>query len=354
MVSILTNSSNRYYRRFSPIRYYSARRTMKAIFLVPGHDGGVFEYRDVPAPSAKGDLVGVKVRAAGTNRGELLARPGFRSSNPALKPMPGGVEFAGEIVAVGPDATGWHAGERVMGRAPGSYAEFVAVNPVQLMRIPGSLSWAEAASIPNVFVTAHDALATAAELKAGESVMITAGSSGVGTAAIGLAGFLGGKTVIATTRAAAKSGILTELGADLVIDVSKSEWVDQVMAATDKRGVDVIIDNVGGPMLADNIRALAIKGRLVSVGRNAGNVGECDLDQVAFKRVSIIGVTFRTRTPQESFMCGERFAAACLDGFRSGALAPRLDRTFPFHKLADAAAYMLSDAQVGKIVLTID
>src|SRR5260370_2992380 len=107
MVSILTNSSNRYYRRFSPIRYYSARRIMKAIFLVPGPDGGVYEYREAPAPAAKGDLVLVKVRAAGTNRGELLARPMFRSSNPALKPMPGGVAFAAEIVAVAPAATGW-------------------------------------------------------------------------------------------------------------------------------------------------------------------------------------------------------------------------------------------------------
>jgi NADPH2:quinone reductase len=327
---------------------------MKAIFLVPGPDGGVYEYREVPAPLPKGDLVLVKVRASGTNRGELLARPAFRSSNPALKPMPGGIEFAGEIVEAGPDATGWHVGERVMGRAPGSYAEFVAVNPAQLMRVPDSLSWAEAASIPNVFVTAHDAIVTAAEFKSGESVMITAAASGVGTAAIKLARLLGAKTIIATTRAAAKCASLTALGADLAVDVSKSGWVDQVMAATEKRGVDVIIDNVGGPMLADNIRALAIKGRLVSVGRNAGNVGECDLDQVAFKRASIVGVTFRTRTPQESFLCSERFAGDCLEAFRSGALKPVLDRTFPFDKIADAHAYMLSDAQVGKIVLTID
>jgi len=327
---------------------------MKAIFLVPGPDGGVYEYRDVPTPSPTGDQVLVKVRASGTNRGELLARPMFRSSNPALKPMPGGIEFAGEIAAVGPNATGWHVGERVMGRAPGSYAEVVALNPVHLMRIPESLSWAEAASIPNVFVTAHDALATAAEFKSGESAMITAAASGVGTAAIKLARFLGAQTIIATTRAAAKCANLTQLGADLAIDVSKPNWIDQVMAVTEKRGVDVIIDNVGGPMLADNIRALAIKGRLVSVGRNAGNVGQCDLDQVAFKRVSIIGVTFRTRSPQESLLCSERFAAACLDGFRTGALKPVLDRTFPFDKIADAHAYMLSDAQVGKIVLTID
>jgi NADPH2:quinone reductase len=327
---------------------------MKAIFLVPGPEGGIYEYREVPTPSAKGDQVLIKVRATGTNRGELLARPMFRSSNPALRPMPGGIEFAGEIVAVGENATGWRVGERVMGRAPGAYAEFVLVNPAQLMRIPDSLSWAKAASIPNVFVTAHDAIATAGEFRSGESVMITAASSGVGTAAIQLARFLGAKTVIATTRVAAKSGTLTGLGAHLAIDVSKPGWVDLVLDTTEKRGVDVIIDNVGGPMLADNIKALAIKGRLVSVGRNAGNVGQCDLDQVALKRASIIGVTFRTRTPQESLLCSERFAAGCLEAFGTGALKPVLDKTFPFERLADAHAYMLSDAQVGKIVLIME
>jgi len=326
---------------------------MKAIFLVPGPDGGVFEYRDVATPSPEGTRVVVRVRATGINRGELLARPMFRSSNPALKPIPGGSEFAGEIAEIGPEASGWNVGERVMGRAPGSYAEFVAVDPAQLMRIPESLSWAEAASIPNVFVTAHDAIVSAAEIKRGESVMITAASSGVGTAAIRLARFFGARTVIATTRAVAKSSALTDLGADFAIDASKSGWVDQVMAATEKRGVEVIVDNVGGTMLADNIRALAIKGRLVSVGRNGGNVGECDLDRVAFKRASIIGVTFRTRTPQESLLCGERFAADCLEAFRSGALRPILDRTFPFDRIADAHGYTLSNAQVGKIVLTI-
>src|SRR5216684_1793050 len=182
---------------------------MKAIFLVPGPEGGVYEYREIPAPSPKEDLVVVKVRASGTNRGEVLARPMFRSSNPALKPTPGGIELAGEIVEAGPDATGWHVGERVMGRAPGSYAEFVAVHPAKLMRVADSLSWAEAASIPNVFVTAHDAIATAAEFKSGESVMITAAASGVGTAAIKLARFLGAGTIIATTRAAAKRDNLT-------------------------------------------------------------------------------------------------------------------------------------------------
>ena len=329
-------------------------RIVKAVFLVPTRDGGVYEYREIPKPAPRGAQVLVKVQAAGTNRGELLARAAYRSSNPLLKAVPGGIEFAGEIVELGPDATGWHLGERVMGRGPGSYAEFVLAGSVQLMRIPQSLSWAEAASIPNVFVTAHDAIATNADLQADETVVITAASSGIGTAAIQLARLLGAKPVIATTRSAAKSAALTALGADLVIDTSRPGFLDQVRAATEKHGADVIIDSVGGPMLADNIDALAVRGRLVSVGRNAGDLGQCDLDQVALKRLNIIGVTFRTRTPQESFLCFERFAAACLEPFRLGKLKPVLDRTFPFDRIADAHAYMLSDGQVGKIVLTTD
>jgi NADPH2:quinone reductase len=205
-----------------------------------------------------------------------------------------------------------------------------------------------------VFVTAHDAIVTNAQTKRGESVMITAGSSGVGTAAIQIARHLGANLVIATSRSLSKRTALLELGAREVIDVSRPAWVDEVMAATGKRGIDVIIDNVGGPMLADNIRVLAIKGRLISVGRNAGNVGDCNLDEVARKRVSIIGATFRTRSLEESMVCGERFATDLLEAFNTGALKPVLDRTFPFERIADAHAYMLSDVQIGKIVVTMD
>jgi NADPH2:quinone reductase len=241
-----------------------------------------------------------------------------------------------------------------MGRAPGSYAEYVVANQRALMGIPDGMAWAEAASIPNVFVTAHDAIVTNARTQRGESVMITAGSSGVGTAAIQIARQLGANLVLATSRSVAKRTALLELGAHEVIDASKPTWVDEVMAATGKGGIDVIIDNVGGPMLAGNIRALAIKGRLVSVGRNAGQVGDCNLDEVARKRLSIIGVTFRTRSLEESLVCGERFAGDLLGAFGNGALKPVLDRTFPFDRIADAHTYMLSDAQIGKIVVTMD
>lgn len=327
---------------------------MKAWFAVPGPEGAVFELRETPVPAPGPGQVIVAVRAAGTNRGELIRGAALRSTAPSATPARAGTEFAGEIVALGDGVSGWKPGDRVMGRAAGSYAERVPAPQRALMRVPDGLSWAEAAAIPNVFVTAHDALVTNAAVAPGESVVVTAGPSGVGTAAIQIARHLGANPVLATTRSPAKAPALRALGAHEVVDTRDAGWVEAVLRATAGRGVDVIIDHVGGPMLADNIRTLALEGRLVSVGRNAGRVGDCDLDEVARKRARIIGVTFRTRTPEQSLACGERFAAHLLDGFATGVLRPVLDRTFPFPRLADAHAYMLSDAQTGKIVLTVD
>jgi NADPH2:quinone reductase len=328
--------------------------TMKAWFAVPGSEGAVFELRESPVPAAAPDQVVVAVRAAGVNRGELIRGAQLRAGNPAAGPARAGGEFAGEIVALGGGVSGWKSGDRVMGRTAGSYAQYVAAPQRALMRIPASMSWAEAAAIPNVFVTAHDALVTNAAARPGESVMITAGPSGVGTAAIQIARHIGANPALATTRSPSKVAALRALGAHEVLDTRDGGWVDAVLGATSGRGVDVIIDHVGGPMLADNIRVLALKGRLVSVGRNAGRVGDCDLDEIARKRASIIGVTFRTRTPEESLACSERFAGHLLDAVAKGTLKPVLDRTFPFDRLHDAHAYMLSDAQTGKIVLSVE
>jgi len=327
---------------------------MKAWFTVPGPEGATRELRDIPAPAPGAGNVVVAVRAAGTNRGELIRGAQLRPGTPAAAPARAGTEFAGEISAVGSGVSAWKPGDRVMGRGVGSYAEYVEVPQRALMRIPEGMSWPEAASIPNVFVTAHDALVTNAAVAPGECVMVTAAPSGVGTAAIQIARHLGANPVLATTRSPSKAAALRALGAHQVVDAREAGWVDVVLDATGGRGVDVIIDHVGGPMLADNIRVLALDARLVSVGRNAGRVGECDLDEVARKRASIIGVTFRTRSPEEALACSERFAAHLLNAFAKGTLKPVLDRTFPFERLADAHAYMLSDAQVGKIVLTMD
>jgi NADPH2:quinone reductase len=327
---------------------------MKAWFAVPGPEGAVFELRETPVSEAGAGQIMVAVRAAGINRGELIRGAQLRSASAPANPTRAGGEFAGEIVAVGAGVSGWKVGDRVMGRTAGSYAQSVVTSPRALMRIPGGMSWAEAAAIPNVFVTAHDALVTTAAVAAGESVVVTAGPSGVGTAVIQIARHLGAAPVLATTRTPAKAAALRALGAHEVVDTRDPGWADAVLRATGDRGVDVIIDHVGGPMLAENIRTLALKGRLVSVGRNAGRVGDCDLDEVARKRARIIGVTFRTRSPEESLACSERFAAHLLDAVVKGAMKPVLDCTFPFDRLTDAHKYMLSDAQTGKIVLMVD
>jgi NADPH:quinone reductase len=328
-------------------------QTIKAWFAVPGPEGAVFELRETAAPTAGPGQVLVTVRAAGVNRGELIRGAQARSTGPAPAPARAGGEFAGEIAALGEGVTGWKVGDRVMGRTAGSYAQSIAASQRVLMRAPDGLSWAEAAAIPNVYVTAHDAIVTNGEAAQGECVVVTAGPSGVGTAAIQIARHIGCHPVVATTRTASKAAALKALGAHEVVDTREGGWADRILSLTNGRGVDVIIDHVGGPMLPENIRTLALKGRLVSVGRNAGFSGDCNLDEIARKRARIIGVTFRTRTPEESLACSERFVAHLGAAVASGALKPVLDRAFPFEGLHDAHKYMLSDAQTGKIVLTL-
>jgi NADPH2:quinone reductase len=324
---------------------------MQAIFTVPGPAGGVIEYHEVPVPEPGLGEVLVAVRATAANRGELLARPLILSSNPALRPVIGGIEFAGTIAHLGAGVESYAAGDRVMGRAPASYAEYVAAPARALMPIPEGMSFAEAAAIPNVFVTAHDAIVTNGTIAAGESVMITAGSSGVGSAAIQVCRYLGAALVVATTRSPSKIPKLEGLGAHHVIDTSRPDWRLRARELFGRHGAHLLIDQVGGPMLADNLALLAIKGRMVSVGRNGGNFGECNLDELARKQARLIGVTFRTRTAEEALQCSERFASHLLEALAGGKLRPVLDRTFPFADIAGAHAYMLSDAQIGKIVL---
>ena len=323
---------------------------MTAVRLMPTDNGGVYEYQTVDQPVAAETEVLVRVHAAGTNRGELLMASGFKSGNPLLA----GIEFAGEIAGLGADVTGWELGDRVMGRCLGSFADYVAVPAAGLMRIPPGLDFAEAAAIPNVFVTVHDSLVTNAQMQRGDTVLVTAASSGIGTATLQLARLLGAAKVFATTRKAAKSDALKRAGADVVLDVSVTGCIEVVAQATGEEGLDIIIDSVGGPMFADNLEMLAVKGRIVSVGRNAGQRGKVDLDVVANKRAQIIGVTFRTRSPAQALQCQQRFAEDCLPAFSEGALRPVVDRVFPFQDLHAAHDYMLSDQQVGKIVLARD
>jgi len=329
---------------------------MKAIVIIPGMEGGTLELRDVPKPEPRPGELLIRVKATALNRADLYQRQGtyprqVRAGDGLLSVA--GLEAAGEVGGMGDDVAGFAVGDRVMATCAGGYAEFVAVDHRLAFPVPDKLSWVEAATIPVSYMTEHDALITNARLQSGESVLVHAASSGVGIAAIQIAKLFGAKPVIGTGSVAAKFEVLKPLGMDLGINHRTEKLSEAVLAATGGLGVNIIIDHIGGPLLDENLRCLALRGRLISVGRLAGITGELNLDLLALKRLHLIGVTFRTRTLEERIAIARRFAADLLPALADGRLRPLIDRVFPLDQALEAQAYMVSNAQVGKIVLTV-
>lgn len=320
---------------------------MKAVMFVPRPEGAVPEVREIPTPVPGAGEVLVRVRAAGLNRGEMMVRAALRSGAPQQT----GIEFAGEVAALGPGATRRQVGERVMGHWRAGQAEYVAVDERLLVPVPGRLSWVEAGAWLNVFCTAHDAIVTNGQLKAGESLLVNAASSGIGVAAIQIAVLLGAAPVIGTSRSADKREKLKALGLPVALDANASP--EEVKAATGGKGVDVLVDNLGGPALQRNLESMNILGRIVSVGRLAANSGPVDMDLLALKRVKVIGVTFRTRSLEERIACVQRCAADLLGPLADGKLQPVIQQVFPMGEIAAAHEAMLRDAHIGKLVIEI-
>ncbi|WP_444634738.1 zinc-binding dehydrogenase [Cupriavidus oxalaticus] len=323
---------------------------MKAVRVVPGPEGGTVEVQDIPVPVAAAGQVLVRVRAAGLNRGEINQAKELRSGNT----ITAGVEFAGEVADVGAGVSGWRKGDRVMGHGRGCQAEYVVAEPLALMPVPDGLSWIDAAAFPNVFITAHDALVTNGRLVAGESVLVNGASGGVAMAAIQIASLMGARPVIASSRSAAKLDKVSQFGVDVGIDASRDDQVAAVMAATGDKGVDIIIDTVGGPLFEANMQSLAVKGRLVNIARLGSSTAQIDLTQLWLKRLQLIGVTFRTRTEQERLECIQACARDMLPFLRAGRVRLPVDRTFAMNDIAAAHAYMKQEQHVGKIVLLAD
>jgi len=322
-------------------------------WVVPGAKHGELELREVVRPVPTRGQVLVDVRAAGVNRGEIIGRSALRPSTAGARSRPSGIEFAGRIELIGDGVTDWSAGDRVMGRGSACHAEYVVVDAAACMRSPTALSDTEAGAIPNVFVTAHDALVTSARITPTDAVLISAGSSGVGSAAIQIARYWGIERIVATTRSPEKSHDLQALGATSVVDTRDPNWFKPLVGS--ERGVDVVIDHVGGNLFSDLIRTLRVQGRYVTVGRNAGSTSGIDLDTVALNRLSLLGVTFRTRSLIEALACSQRFTEDLLSAFgqdEANGLLPVLDRTFALSELPAAHEYMLTNRQLGKVVLT--
>ena len=330
---------------------------MRAVVITAygGVEGiGVQEVDTPPGPTA--DRVRVRVHAAGLNRADILQRRGHYPAPPGYPPNIPGMEFAGEVESIGDAVRTWKVGDRVFGiTGGGAQAEFVVAPESNLARIPAELDWVQAGAMPEVFITAHDALFTRAGLHMGERVLIHAAASGVGTAAIQVA-HAAGATVCGTSRTADKLERLHQLnlGLDQSVAVGNqpATFVEAVQKWTNGAGVDVILDLVGGSYFAANLEALASQGRLICVGTTAGTKSEIDLGLLLRKRLTIIGTTLRGRSIEEKAEAMRLFASSVLPLVSRGAIHPIIDRVYPADEIRDAHERMESNASFGKIVVT--
>lgn len=321
---------------------------MRSIRYTAAGGPDVIQLRDAPTPEPGPRQVRVRVHASALNRADILQRRG-RYPAPAGWPadIPG-LEYAGEVEALGPGVTRWQVGDRVMGLVGGgAHAEFVVVHADEAMAIPEGMAYTDAAAIPEAFLTAWDALVARGRLAAGERVLIHAVGSGVGTAAVQLAKRLGA-TAAGTSRSAAKLEQARALGLDEAIDTSGRGFGEQL-----DQSVDVILDVLGAPAFAANLDALAPRGRLVLLGFLQGATGELSLEPILRKRLEVIGTVMRTRSLEERIPLVAAFAAEVLPGFGGSAvsLRPVVSQVFPFADIVAAHAVMERDENFGKVVL---
>ena len=327
-------------------------RTMRAVVLRDHGGPEVLTLDEVPDPVIGPEEVLIGVRATALNRADLLQRMGLYPG-PAWETVEiPGLELAGVVGAIGPRVTMWQPGDAVMGIVSGgAYAERVAVHERQLMAVPTSVSLADAAAIPEVFLTAWDALVVQGGLTSGRWALVHAGASGVGTAAIQIAKAIGAR--IAVTTSTGKVAACLELGADAAIDYTTTDFVEEVRAATGGQGPDVILDVIGGDYLDRNLQAVAVKGRIVQVGLMGGGATSVNIGALLPKRVNLIGTVLRARPIEEKIALTRRFAAEVLPLFDGGALRPVIDSRYPLDQIADAHRHMESNANVGKILLVV-
>lgn len=308
---------------------------------------------DAPKPEIKANEILVRVRAAGLNRADLLMIDGRMNSAIGSNGTVIGLEWAGEVVETGNAAEEFNLGDRVMCTGAGGYAEYAKTDWGRAAPIPeDKMSFAEAATFPIALSTMHDALVGNGRLKAGESVLIQGASSGVGLMGLQIAKHFGATPVIGTSRDAGRRAHLKEFGADLALDPNDPDWPEQAAEAAGG-GVDLIIDQISVGVGNGNMRAAAVKGRVVNVGRLGGFSGDFDYDLHALKRIQYIGVTFRTRSIKEVREIYRNMRAELWPAVQSGKLSVPIDRIFRLDEAAAALEHMRTNTHLGKIVLEV-
>jgi NADPH:quinone reductase len=295
----------------------------------------------------------VRVRACGLNRADLGMTKGHAHGSAGGVGAVLGMEWAGEIAELGPDAKGVKVGERVMGSGGAAFAEYTLADHGRLFRIPGNanMNFEEAATLPVALATMHNAVVTNGALQPGQSVLIQGASSGVGLMAMQIAKFKGAKLVIGSSTDAVRRGRLKEFGADLAVDSSDPGWVDQVLKATDGEGVDLIVDQVSGKVANQNLKATKVKGRIVNVGRLGGTHGDFNFDLHAARRINYIGVTFRTRSIEEIREIFVEVQKDIWPAVESRKLQLPIDKVFSFDDIGKAFERMEANQHLGKIVV---
>ncbi len=326
---------------------------MKAVWVKEFGGAENLEIREVEnPPNPKGKEVLVRVKASALNRADLLQRKGFY---PAPKGFPErilGLEFAGEVAETGDEVTNFKAGDRVFGiTAGGAQAEFLLSDESLLARIPDNLSFAEAAAIPEAFITAHDAIFTNGQLKENETLLIHAVGSGVGLAALQLAKARNIK-VVGTSRTADKLEECKKFGLDEgILTGEESNFAGIIKEKNGGAGVDVILDLVGAAYFQANLESLNLKGRIILVGTTSGSKAELNFSQVMSKRLKIIGTVLRSRPTTEKAEATRKFAEEVVPLFESETLKPNIDKIFKIEEICAAHEYLESNASFGKVVL---
>jgi NADPH2:quinone reductase len=327
---------------------------MKAIIITRPGGPEVLEMQERPKPEPGVGQVRVRVHASALNRADLMQREGNYPVPPGVPADMTGMEYAGEVDAVGPSVALWKIGDRVLGIiAGGGHAEYLCVHEREAMPVPKAMSWEDAAAIPEVFLTAYDALFRQLALRTGETLLIHAIGSGVGTAALQIARVAGAR-VVGTARSPQKLERAKQLGLDVAIDASRGDWPAQVEAAVGTERVHALVDLVGGNYLEGNLRVLALRGRIVMVGLTGGATAPLNMGVLLRKRITIVGTMLRGRPLEEKIGVARALSERILPLFDAGRLKPVVDRVFSFSEIRAAHELMHSNRTFGKIVLRWD
>jgi putative PIG3 family NAD(P)H quinone oxidoreductase len=326
---------------------------MRAVVLTSYGDPDVLTIAEIAEPEIGPEDVLVEVTATALNRADLLQRRGlYPEPVPRLTHEVPGMELSGRVAAVGALVSGWQVGAQVMAIVGGgAYAEKVAVHERQLMAVPRGVSLADAAALPEVGITAHDALVTQGGLRSGGWALVHAGASGVGSMAVQIARAVGAR-VIATTSAA-KLDAVRSLGADAVVDYRSGDFVAVAAEVTEGRGVDVVLDVVGGDYLSGNVSALTRGGTIVQVGVMGGGRTPIDLGTMLAKRARLVGTVLRSRPLEEKVMASRRFADEIVPAIEAGVIRPVIDRRFRLDQISQAHRYLETNTSVGKVLIDL-